>query len=140
MSGRIAAKPTLLNVPVDSEEPPTLRGSRCTCGHTSFPPQALGCNVCGATGADVAAVSLAAAGTLQSFAMAHRQKRPGGDSPLIVGAVLLDDGPLVEVVIDAADTSGLAVGRHMLGRFVTLETNVEGQAVVDCLFAPEAGE
>jgi hypothetical protein len=72
--------------------------------------------------------------------MVHRQKRPGGDSPLIVGALLLDDGPLVEVVIDAVDTTGLAVGRRMLGRLVTLETNAEGQAIVDCQFAPAAGE
>lgn len=140
MSERIAAKATLLNVPAAPDEPPTLRGSRCSCGHTSFPPQFLGCNVCGATGADVAAVSLAAAGTLHSFAMAHRQRRPGGDTPLVAGAILLDDGPLIEVVIDAVDASGLAVGCRMLGHLVTLETNAEGQAVVDCQFAPAGAE
>jgi uncharacterized OB-fold protein len=140
MSGRIAGKATLVNVPAASGEPPTLRGSRCRCGHTSFPPQLLGCHVCGAGGTDVTSVALAASGTLRSFAMVHRQKRPGGDSPLIVGALLLDDGPLVEVVIDAVDTTGLAVGRRMLGRLVTLETNAEGQAIVDCQFAPAAGE
>ena len=140
MSDRIAAKPTLLNLPAAPEGSPTLRGSRCSCGHTSFPTQSLGCNVCGATGADVAAVPLAAAGTLHSFAMAHRQKRPGADTPLVVGAILLDDGPLIEVVIDAVDASGLAVGCRMQGRLVTLETNAEGQAVVDCQFRPEARE
>jgi uncharacterized OB-fold protein len=137
MSERIAAKATLLNVPTAPDQPPTLRGSRCSCGHTSFPPQSLGCNVCGA---DVAAVSLAAAGTLHSFAMAHRQKRPGADTPLVVGAVLLDDGPLIEVVIDAVDASGLAVGCRMLGRLVSLETNAEGQTIVDCQFVPDGGE
>ena len=140
MSDRIAAKPTLLNIPAAPDELPTLRGGRCSCGHTSFPAQSLGCNVCGAPAADVAAVPLAAAGTLHSFAMAHRQKRPGGDTPLVVGAILLDDGPLIEVIIDAVDAGGLAVGCRMLGRLVTVDTNDEGQAIVDCQFRPEAGE
>lgn len=138
MIGRIAARATLVGVPETDAAAPTLRGSRCVCGRVSFPPEPLGCSACGACGADIAAIPLAAAGTLRSFALAPRQQRPGGDGPLIVGAVLLDDGPLVEVVIAAADTSGLAIGGRVCGRLVPIGTDADGQTLVDCQFEPEA--
>ena len=136
MSRRTAKKKTLFTVPSAPGEAPVLRGGRCSCGHVFFPPQQIGCDVCGASGDAIAIVDLTAAGVLQAFATAHRQTRPGGGVPLIIGAVALDDGPVVEVVLDAEDESELRVGQRVGGRLVEVGEDDDGRAVVDCFFAP----
>ena len=136
MSRRTAKKKTLFTVPLAPGEAPALRGGRCSCGHVFFPPQQMGCDVCGASGDAIAIVDLTAAGVLQTFATAHRQTRPDGGAPLIVGAVALDDGPVVEVVLDTEDESGLRVGQRVAGRLVEVGEDDDGRAVVDCFFTP----
>ena len=136
MSRRIAKKKTLFSVPIESGEAPALRGGRCTCGHVFFPPQQMGCDVCGASGDAIDIIDLTAAGILQTFATAHRQKRPGGNSSLVVGAVVLDDGPVVEVVLDVEDERGLRAGQRVGGRLVEVGEDDDGRPVVDCFFAP----
>ena len=75
MTERVAAKPTLVSIPEAEDAAPALRGSRCRCGQVAFPPQPLGCNACGAAGADVETVDLDARGTLLSHATAYRGKQ-----------------------------------------------------------------
>jgi hypothetical protein len=137
MSRRIAKKKTLFTVPASPDEAPALRGGRCRCGHVFFPPQQLGCDVCGAAGDAIEIVDLAGAGTLRTYATAHRQQRPGSSAPLIFGTVLLDDGPAVEVVIDAEDEAVLAVGQTVRARLVEVGEDEDGHTLVDCFFAPE---
>ena len=136
MSPRIARKQTLFTVPPSPDEAPALLGGRCSCGHVFFPPQRMGCEVCGAAGDAIEIVELAARGTLLAFATFHRGTRPGGGSPFVVGAVALDDGPVIEVVIDADDESALAVGQRVSGRLVEVGEDAAGGTVVDCFFAP----
>jgi hypothetical protein len=137
MSRRIAKKKTLFTVPTSPGETPALRGGRCSCGHVFFPPQQLGCDVCGAAGAAIEIVELAGGGILRTFATAHRQKRPGSTAPLIFGTVLLDDGPAVEVVIDAEDEAFLAAGQRVHARLVEVGEDEDGHTLVDCFFASE---
>ena len=139
MSRRIARKKTLFTVPPSRDEAPALLGGRCSCGHVFFPPQRMGCDVCGAAGEAIEISELAASGVLQAFATVHRQTRPGGTSPLIVGVVALDDGPVVEVVLDAADESALSVGRRVRGRLVDVGEDGAGRTLVDCFFGPVEG-
>jgi uncharacterized OB-fold protein len=136
VSRRIARKKTLFTVPPSAEGAPALLGGRCSCGHVFFPPQQMGCDVCGAAGDAIEIVELAAGGVLKAFAMAHRRTRPGGGSPLVVGVVALDDGPVIEVVIDADDDSALFVGQRVSGRLVDVGEDDAGGSVVDCFFAP----
>ena len=137
MSARVARKKTLFSVPESPDEPPALLVGRCSCGHRFFPPQRLGCEQCGAFGDSIAIAPLAARGVLKTFATAVRQTRPGGDAPLSVGGVLLDDGPFVEVVLDVDDAGALAPGLRVSGRLVTVGEDDAGHAVVDLFFAPE---
>jgi len=81
-------------------------------------------------------VELAASGVLNAFATAHRQTRPGATSPLVVGSVLLDDGPAVEVILDVEDASGLAIGQRVGARLVEVGEDDDGRSLVDCYFAP----
>jgi len=136
VSRRIARKKTLFTVPPSPEGVPALLGGRCSCGHVFFPPQQMGCDVCGAAGDAIEIVELAAGGVLKAFAMVHRRTRPGGGSPLVVGVVALDDGPVIEVVIDADDESALFVGQRVSGRLVDIGEDDAGRSVVDCFFTP----
>jgi uncharacterized OB-fold protein len=101
-----------------------------------FPPQRMGCDVCGAAGDAIGIVEIAAGGVLKAFATAHRETRPGGTSPLVVGTVALDDGPVVEVVLDVDDESALSVGQRVRGRLIDVGADDAGRTVVDCFFAP----
>ena len=139
MAERVARKKTLYTVPVESGARPALRCGRCVCGHVFFPPQRLGCEVCGAPGDRLEIVELAPEGVLQALAPAHRLKRPDGGTPLWVGTVRLDAGPVFEAALDVTDASGLAAGRRVEGRLVDVGRDDEGRVVVDLFFAPAGG-
>jgi uncharacterized OB-fold protein len=139
MTRRIATKKTLFTVPPTPDRPPALLGGRCCCGHVFFPPQRFGCDVCGAHGDRIQIVELAASGVLKAFAVAHRQRRADGTSPPVVGSVILDEGPAVEVMLDTEDDSGLFAGQRVHGRLVETGRDDEGRSLVDCRFTPEGG-
>ena len=54
--------------------------------------------------------------------------------------MLLDDGPAVEVVIDAEDEAVLAAGQKVRARLVDVGEDEDGHTLVDCFFAPEGAE
>ena len=135
MSERVAKRPTLFTVPAAPSSETVLLGTRCPAGHVSFPPQRMGCEVCGALGDGIETAELAASGTLTSFAMAHRQQRPGSASPLVVGTIVLDAGPAVEVVLDVDDTRELSCGLRVVGHLVPVGEDESGRPIVDCFFS-----
>lgn len=136
MSERIAKRQTLFAVPPAPSTETVLLGARCTCGHVFFPRQRIGCEVCGAHGNEIESIELAASGTLQAFALAPRQQRPGSTAPLIVGTVVLDAGPAVEVVLDVDDTAGLSCGQRIAAHLAPVGEDESGRQIVDCFFAP----
>ncbi len=140
MNERIAKKRTLFTVPPDLDGEPRLLGARCSGGHLFFPPQKMGCDVCGAHGDDIEIIELAASGVLRTFALAHRQQRPGSAAPLVIGSVVLDAGPAVEVILDVDDPAALRNGQHVVGHLVAVGEDDEGRQIVDCFFAPTGGE
>jgi len=133
---RVAKKRTLFTVPPAPSIETRLLGSRCRNGHLAFPPQSAGCEVCGAYGDEIERVELAATGTLRTFARAHRQQRPGSDAPLVIGTVVLDAGPAVEVVLDVDDADTLECGQRVAGHLVEVDEDESGDRVVDCYFTP----
>ncbi len=137
MNERVATKPTLFTVPPAPGSETRLLGARCSGGHLFFPPQQMGCDICGAHGSDIAIVELAALGVLKTFARAYRQQRPGSAAPLVIGTVLLDAGPAVEVILDVDDTDALRCGQRVAGHLVEVGEDEAGRQLVDCFFAPE---
>jgi uncharacterized OB-fold protein len=101
-----------------------------------FPPQQMGCEVCGVYGDEIEIIELDASGTLQTFALAHRQQRPGSTTPLIIGTVALDSGPAVEVILDVEDPAPLSCGQRVAGHLVEVGEDESGRQIVDCFFAP----
>lgn len=81
----------------DAETSPLrLRVSECRlCGHRFFPPQQLGCEQCGAHGADLDSVSLAGRGTVAAAVAVHKHRGPGPAAPFTLTEVALENGPLV---------------------------------------------
>ena len=135
MSERVAKSPTLFSVPVAPSNETVLLGTRCSGGHVAFPPEQMGCEVCGAHGDEIETIELAASGTLTTFAMAHRQQRAGSASPLVVGTVVLDAGPAVDVVLEVADTAKLSCGLQVVGHLVPVGEDESGRTILDCFFA-----
>ena len=137
MSERVAKRQTLFTIPTASGSETKLLGTRCSNGHLSFPPQQSGCEVCGAYGDEIESVELDASGTLGSFVVARRQQRPGSSAaPLVIGTVVLDAGPAVEVVLDVDDARLLSRGQHVTGHLVEVAEDESGRPIVDCFFAP----
>ena len=136
MSERVAKRPTLFTAPASQSAETVLLGTRCSGGHISFPPERMGCGVCGAYGEEIETIELAASGRLTAFAVAHRQQRAGSTSPLVVGTVVLDAGPAVDVILGVDDTAQLSCGQRVVGRLVPVGEDESGRPVVDCFFAP----
>ncbi len=136
MSERIAKRRTLFTVPPAPSNETALLGTRCTEGHVAFPPQRLGCEVCGAFGDQIESIELAATGTLRTFALSHREQRPGSNAPLIIGTVALDAGPEVEVILEVDDPALLSCGQQVTGQLVGVGQDESGKQIVDCFFAP----
>ncbi len=134
MSKRVARSPSLFDVPAGDGIETVLLGTRCSNGHVTFPPQTLGCEVCGAYGDAIEKVELAAEGRLTTFAVAHRDKRAGSTSPLIFGTVVLDAGPAVEVVLDVDDAAELQRGQRVSGHLAAAGEDESGNTVMDCYF------
>jgi uncharacterized OB-fold protein len=135
MSERVAKSPTLFSVPAEPSSETVLLGTRCSGGHVAFPPEQMGCEVCGAHGDEIETIELAASGTLTTFAMAHRQQRAGSTSPLVVGTVVLDAGPAVDVVLDVDDTAELSCGLRVVGNLVPVGEDESGRSILDCFFS-----
>ena len=136
MARGVSRRKTLFTVPDSPDAPPAILCGRCECGHVFFPAQRLGCDRCGAHGARIEIVEVAARGVLRAMAAAHRTKRPEGALPLVVGTVMLDAGPAFEVALYAREEA-LAVGQRVHGLLVESERDDQGQIVLDCLFAPD---
>jgi len=78
---------------------PALLGGVCAaCGYVFFPLQRYGCERCG--GLDLAPRDLSGAGALLAAARVHLHAGKTRQAPFTVGAVALDDGPVVRALIE----------------------------------------
>src|SRR5580693_3683451 len=83
---------------------PALLGGVCgTCGYVFFPLQHYGCERCG--GLDLRPKVLSGAGRLLASARVHLHPGKGREAPFTVGAIALDDGPIVRGLIEEGDVA-----------------------------------
>lgn len=76
---------------------PALLGGKCVCGYVFFPMQGFGCERCGS--ADVASFALAGQGRLLASARVHLHASKRREAPFTVGAIALDDGPIIRTLL-----------------------------------------
>ncbi|MFI4935502.1 MAG: Zn-ribbon domain-containing OB-fold protein [Caulobacterales bacterium] len=135
MDEQTLLKPALYQAQGSAAEPghPALLGGVCACGYVFFPLQQFGCERCG--GQDLRPRTLSGAGRLLASARVHLHAGKGREAPFTVGAIKLDDGPIVRTLIEAEEA-----GLHPGTRMVTLLSPVvdaEGAPRVDLRFTPE---
>ena len=113
---------------------PALLGGACgSCGYVFFPLQRYGCEKCGSL--DLAPRALSGAGLLLASARVHLHAGKGRAAPFTVGAIRLDDGPIVRTLI-IKEAGPLEVGARMVTTLETV-TDAEGPRL-DLRFAREA--
>lgn len=115
---------------------PALLGGECACGYVFFPLQRYGCEKCG--GLELKEKALSGAGTLLASARVHLHAGKGREAPFTVGAIALDDGPIVRTLIEEG-RGDPRPGRRMAATLVAVE-DAEGAPWLDLRFTPEIAE
>lgn len=110
-----------------------LAGVRCSCGRVAFPFQPFGCERCGSvTGLQPA--DLRASGTLAAAITVHIHPGAMPPAPFRLGAVRLDDGPMVRARLQG---DGLKPGDRVAGALFPVGEAAD--AVFDLRFVPAGG-
>ena len=138
MPEAVAAHPELYAA--DSNPEPALNGRRCrACGYVFFPPQAYGCESCGAAPTEFDTLALRGSGTLQSFATVHVHHGKGIEAPFTVGVIALDDGPVVRAILTERTDVGLTIGDRMHSTLVPVGSDEGGKQIVELRFTRSEG-
>ena len=87
-----------------------LHGACCrSCGYISVPAQQFGCESCGAHGIDLTDFELRGRGTVLAAVRVYDRLVPCLGKPVVIGNVLLDQGPLLRARLEDGVQSGTAV-------------------------------
>jgi uncharacterized protein len=131
--GRSLLKPSLYT---QSDAGPQLLGGVCRCGHVFYPMQTFGCEKCGAFGDALTPKALRARGTLITASVVqlhHDTRRP---TPFAIGAILLDDGPVVRTLLSDVSLA-VQLQARVRGEFVHV-TQADGAPMLDLRFTKES--
>jgi uncharacterized OB-fold protein len=128
-------KPTLYQTEGTASAPrrPALLGGVCAGGHVFFPLQPYGCERCG--NVDLRPLALSGFGKLLASARVHLHAGKGREAPFTVGAIQLDDGPIVRSLIVA--DAPVPAGTRMATTLVPV-ADAEGRTRLDLRFEPQA--
>jgi uncharacterized OB-fold protein len=120
MSDSMLLKPALYRAEGTERAPsrPALLGGRCACGYVFFPLQAYGCERCGS--AELKPYALAGEGTLLASARVHLHAGKKREAPFTVGAIKLDDGPIVRTLL-VDDARAFRPGDRMATTLVSVK-------------------
>ena len=113
---------------------PALLGGACACGHVFFPLQTYGCERCGGT--DLQPRALSGAGELLASARVHLHAGKGREAPFTVGAIRLEDGPIIRTLIEGDETR-LRPGAAMAA-VLAPAADPDGAVRLDLRFTAEA--
>ncbi|HWD67251.1 MAG TPA: zinc ribbon domain-containing protein [Caulobacteraceae bacterium] len=131
-------KPALYRAEGTPEAPdrPALLGGVCGAGHVFFPLQRYGCERCGSL--DLEPKALSGVGRLLASARVHLHLGKGREAPFTVGAIQLEDGPIVRTLI-IETAAPLRAGAIMATALVAV-VDAEGRECLDLRFEPEPAQ
>jgi uncharacterized OB-fold protein len=113
---------------------PSLLGGECAnCGYVFFPLQPYGCERCGSLRLEP--LTLAGSGRLIASARVHIHPGKTREAPFTIGAIALDDGPVVRTLIDE-QSAGAQVGARMATVLIPV-SDQEGAPRLDLRFAED---
>jgi uncharacterized protein len=130
-------KPGLYRAESSAEQPnhPALLGGVCgACGYVFFPLQHYGCERCGSLALEPRVLS--GVGTLLAAARVHLHVGKNREAPFTVGAVALDDGPIVRTLIE--DMSEAPRPGDRMASALAPAVDAEGAPRLDLRFVREA--
>jgi hypothetical protein len=135
MSGPALLKPDLYREAGSDRRPdhPALLGGACACGYVFFPLQRYGCERCG--GVDLQPRVLTGAGRLLAAARVHLHAGKTREAPFTVGAIRLDDGPIVRTLVEG-EADALRPGAAMVTSLARV-ADAEGAPRLDLRFVPQ---
>ncbi len=137
---RLPRQPSLFSLPEDNKSVSSLMGCRCeNCGMTLFPPQEYGCENCGGSPEKLKSVELKGYGKLMCFATVYKHFSPIIETPFVMGSIQLEEGPVIEAVIQCKDDSVLSVGTKMKAVLVDSEKDQNDTVFVDYRFTIDEG-
>ncbi len=137
---RLPRQSSLFSLPEDNNFVSSLLGCHCeNCDTTLFPAQNYGCENCGGPPEKMKPVELKGRGELMSFATVYKHFSPIIETPFIMGSIQLEDGPVIEAVIQCEDDSELRVGKKMKAVLVDSEKDQNDTVFVDYRFTIEEG-
>lgn len=108
---------------------PVLLGGRCECGFVFFPMQTFGCERCGRNGVALTPCSLAGHGRLRSFATVHLHADDKRKTPFVIGAIELDDGPIVRTLLDGVSAERNIAGARVEAVLIAVDAESGAQAL-----------
>src|SRR6266851_5238894 len=112
---------------------PVLNGTRCErCGRVSFPPLAIGCDVCGATEAHLEPIPLDASGVVHSIATVHLHRGELA-APFAVAEIQLDSGPLIRGMV-SDDAGELQIGQAVSAVWAVTKVDENGDEITEPAF------
>ena len=115
---------------------PLLRLAHCAgCGGYTYPPEAYGCRVCGASADQLQPVPPPGAIHLRNFVTLNAELVPGLAVPCVIGEVELAPGVVEEALIDVADESALQLDMPL-----QVVARTEAGAAARFAFRPAGGE
>jgi hypothetical protein len=127
---RQPAHPGLYNTESDT---PLLNGTRCSsCGQVSFPPIAIGCDVCGALEESLEPESLDAGGVVHSIAVVHLHRGELA-APFEIAEIQLDSGPLIRGML-SRDAPDVAIGGTVSAVWVVTRVDDNGDEIIEPAF------
>lgn len=132
MEGVPLLKPALYRVEGTGAAPdvPALLGSVCACGYVFFPAQSYGCERCGSQA--LAPRLLSGVGHVLASARVHLHHGKGREAPFTIGAIVLDDGPIVRTLLADADAA-VSVGDRVVAVLAPV-TDPDGAPRLDLRF------
>jgi uncharacterized OB-fold protein len=114
---------------------PALLGGVCgACGYVFFPLQHYGCERCGSL--ELEPCVLSGVGTLLAAARVHLHASKTREAPFTIGAVALDDGPIVRTLIEDRGQAPRAGDR--MATMLAPAADAEGAPRLDLRFVREA--
>ncbi|MEK4425571.1 Zn-ribbon domain-containing OB-fold protein [Solibacillus sp. FSL K6-1523] len=149
MALQVALKPNLFSTHGTKDLPnhPLLKGGKCECGHTFFPLQKYGCEVCGSHGDRINEIELMGRGVIKTFTTVYRNAQEKksityGASPtdflhvpFVLASIILDEGCELMALIDG-DGSNLHPGQTVYSTLVSVMENEDNQEILDLRFTP----
>lgn len=128
--------PTLYAPAGDGDAAVLLALREPASGALTFPRSPYGCTTTGLPATALEEVTLSGHARVLTCVTLHHAVVPGAVPPLLVARLMLDEGLVLDGVVEGTDEAAVPPGTHV--RAVLVPEEVEGRTLLGCRFRPVA--